>query len=111
MSLAGLMTYTVTILRRSTTAQDEYGDPVGTFTSAGDSPAWIEQTQTREVLLGRDRVTADWLVVLPVGTVLEPYDRIVHDGMTFEVIGAPWLAASPVTGSRHREALLRFVEG
>jgi hypothetical protein len=105
------MTYTVEVWHRSASAQDEYGEPTNAFTSGGRSPAWIEQTETREMLVGRNRVSADWMLVLPVGTPLEPYDRIVHDGKTFEVVGAPWLAASPVTGERHREALLRFIEG
>lgn len=111
MSLAGLMTYTVTILRRSTSTQDEYGDPVSTYTTAGTTPAWIEQTGTREQLIGENRVLSDWLLILPVGTVLAPYDRILHDGKTFEVVGEPALAASPNAASRHVEAPLRIVEG
>ena len=111
MSLAGLMTYTVTLQRYLAVGEDEYGDPVATFTSIGSSSAWIEQTESREELVGRDRVLADWLLILPVGTTLRAYDRVIHDGMTFEVVGTPGLVGAPDPSKRHLEARLRLVEG
>lgn len=117
MSLASLMTDEVTVVTRSVTGEDSTGDPVEEWTESATVAAWVEQrglgirsSLSVEELGGRDTVTADWLVIVPVGTEVEPYDRLIHGERTFEVVGLPADAPTPA-GTHHLELSCRWVEG
>lgn len=119
MSFAGVLTDNVTIVHRDVTGEDDTGDPVETWTEDTETVnAWVEGRALGirgsigggERLGGRDTITEDFLVIVPLGTDVDPYDRIVHDGRTFEVVGLPAVAPTP-SGPHHLELNCRWVEG
>lgn len=109
MSLMRLLTQTVTIRRATGTTTDTEGNTARTFTDT-DWPGRVEQTDSTEVSAERTNVTSDWRVFLPPTVVIGPHDRVVADGRTFEVVGAPAFPRTP-RGVSHCEARLRYVEG
>lgn len=121
MSLAGLLCHEVTILRPATTT-DRYGDQVATLTGARrwTSPARVVQTDRAENSTGRRVLTAqhetrqaritDWLCYLPAGTDVTALDRIVWNGLTFEVRGVPNRAPDR-RSEHHVECDLTRVDG
>jgi hypothetical protein len=108
MTLASLMSESVQILRRS--GGDEY-DEVPTFTLLVTVDAFVGRKDTTEEVAGRDQVVADYQFMLPAGTDVQPYDRLVHDGRTFEVVGLPAPAIKPGVGEQFRTVKALWVEG
>lgn len=111
MSLTALMTETVQILRRSVTGEDSSGVETSAFTPLATVAAFVGRQDTTENVGGRDLVVADYSFMLPAGTSVEPYDRLVHDGRTFEVVGLPRAAVTPGQGEQFRVAKAKFMEG
>lgn len=58
----------------------------------------VYDTPGAEAVHGQDTVTYTATVLAPPGTVVEPTDRIIVDGVTFEVVGNPIVWVSPHTG-------------
>ncbi len=118
MSFAGVLTDSVLIVHRDVTGEDDTGDAVETWTEdTTPTDAWVEQRGLglrggleTEQLGGRDTVSVDWLVIVPLGTDVEAYDRVIHDARTFEVVGLPATAPTP-RGPHHLELNCRWVEG
>lgn len=111
MSLDALMTESVTILRRTVTGVDSTGDAISKFVRSGKTRCYTEDKASAETIVGRDQVVADREFVLPSGTVLEPYDRLLYAGVTFEVVGLPARLIRPGHGEHHVVAQARVVEG
>lgn len=110
MSLAGLLCHEVTLLR-PTTSTDRYGDTVKATTGRRvTSPARVVQQSRVEDHDGREARATGWLIYLPAGTDIVATDRVIWDGATFEVIGAPNRAPDRRT-EHHVECDLRLVEG
>jgi hypothetical protein len=106
----------VDILRAAATT-DRYGNEVRDWNAAtvtADVPAWIEPaaqaTASTEDTNDRDRLTAQWLLIVAAGTDLTGLDRVVYNGATFEVDGPPRTARN-LRGSHHIEARLKVVTG
>lgn len=95
MSLAGLLNQPLTIQRRGVVGTDEYGNDVLGTVSTPAAVGYVEQTAAKEITVGQETYTTDWLVVLPAGTAIDGSDRIVHDGRLLEVIGSPHEAWNP----------------
>lgn len=111
MSLAGLLCHEVTILRPAT-VEDRYGDQVKTLTGARrwSSLARVVQTSRVEDRDGREARVTDWLCYLPASTDITALDRIVWNGLTFEVRGVPNRAPDR-RSEHHVECDLELVEG
>lgn len=111
MSFAALLSRTATISGRSQTGPpDEYNMPTWVATSSTAS-CYLEQTERREVTVGRETQLATHLVIFPSGTVLDGSDLVTIDGTTYEVLGPPWSVDQPGSGEHHIEANLRELTG
>ena len=108
MTLASLMTESVQILRR--TDGDDF-DEVPTFPLVATVSAFVGRMDTTETVSGRDQVVADYGFMFPAGTDVRPYDRLVHLGRTFEVVGLPAPAIKPGAGEQFRSVKAKWVEG
>jgi len=119
MSLAALMTESVDIYRYTSTTEDSLGDEVKVWSQIDTVDAFVGRAgiassrwlETSEEIVGRDQVLADYSFMLPPGTDIEAYDRVVHDGRTFEVVGIPSQAIKPGAGSQFVLVKGKHIEG
>lgn len=110
MSLAGLLCHEVTIVRPTVT-EDRYGDLVKQPTGRSwRTLARVVQMSRTEDHDGREARVTDWLLYLSAGDDIDALDRVVWNGMTFEVVGVPNRAPDRRT-EHHVEANLNLVEG
>lgn len=111
MSLATMLDETCTIISRAQTgAVDRYNSPTWVETSTAGVACYIEQTQPKELTIGRETQIADFLGAFLADTVLDGSDRVIQGTHTYEVIGPPWEVWNPRTASvDHIEANLREV--
>lgn len=107
MSLAGLLSETVTVVRYQATT-DAYGNTVRGAETRTTYSGRLEQLSTDELVRDRDVVITDWRAFLPADVDLTAYDRIEARGHLFEVAGLPDLQRTP-RGPHHVEVQLRFV--
>lgn len=105
MSLASLMSETVTWLKYTPGAPDSHGVPVDGWTDNGVLPAYVQpsgsafSSASQETLGGRDTVVSDFLVVIAAGPRLGAADRLSYRGLTLEIVGDPLSFHKP--GSDH----------
>lgn len=97
--LPSLGTQKIDIIRPGTTI-DPYGNTIPDWATAVTrfvsgcqvQPFVGDETRTA----GRDTVTTAWQLFAPASVDLSPLDRVVHDGLTYEVDGeisrwsTPW---------------------
>lgn len=105
MSLTGLLSETVTVIRPGETI-DEYGDVVPGGETRVDYPGRLEQLSTDELLRDRDTIVADWRVFLPPDADIAATDWVEGRGHVFHVNGLPMEHRTP-RGPHHIEALLK----
>lgn len=111
MSLTSLLTQTVSIKNYEAGAADEYGNISEAFGDPAIYQGRLEQLDnSREVTVGRDTVTADFRLFLPPEATIGPFDEVVADGRTFQVVGLPMLEKAPLGPPSHVLAHLRFIE-
>lgn len=77
----------ITILRAPPV--DEDGDPTGPPAEIPVVGCNVQPSTSREDTDQRVTVTGEWTAWLPPGTDVRPTDRILWDGQTYEVDGAP----------------------
>lgn len=78
------------VIRRATTTEDTYGNPVRDWGSASSTPVTgcsVQPLSVTEVNVGRDTLVTRWQLFAPVGTDLLGSDRVEFDGDTYEVDG------------------------
>lgn len=110
MSLTTLLAQIATVITMGSTGHDAYNNPTFGETSRADYPCRIQETAATEIVIGRDTVVSDLILFLPPEAVISAVDRVVVDGVTYEVLGTP----NPVwggTGLDHIEAHVRVVTG
>ena len=108
MTLASLMSETVGIYRFTKVAEDSTGDDVKVWQLIATVDAFVGRAgiassrwlETSEEIVGRDQVLVDYSFMLPPDTDITAYDRLVHDGLTFEVVGVPSKAIKPGYGAQ-----------
>lgn len=107
-----LINLPVEVRSRGPSGTDDYGNEVpGTITTT-ETVAYVEQTESRELVVDRQTVTADWLVLLPAQIVIDASDHVVVGLAILEVVGKPWRVINPRTRSEsHIECRCRSVEG
>lgn len=86
-------TATITRVAMSGTA-DVFGDPTES-TTATTASCYIEQKQAADTTAGQSVGSEEWLCVFPAGTAIDQNDRVVVDGVTYQVYGPPWSVANP----------------
>lgn len=119
MSLLSLLTQTVTVRHHEEGARDELNNPVDSWPTSTDYPAYLEQRpvgrdeESAELLAGRDTRITDFLLVLPATANIGPLDRVVDsDDRLYEVVGDPQNVWNPRKAQvSHIETLLRRIEG
>jgi hypothetical protein len=99
---------------------DRYDNPVANWspgaTTHADVEAWLQQNTGGEDTDQRDAQIGEWLMICnPVDRTGQPLtvhgqDRVHWQGLTFEVIGPPGPAYTPVE-LHHYEIRLKSVEG
>jgi hypothetical protein len=72
---------------------------------------WLHQlTEAERTSSTRDAVTATHVLRCPADAPIQPYDRIVVDGETFDLDGKPATARRP-GGEHHKRVALVYVDG
>lgn len=109
-----MFVHDVTIIRCGTTT-NRYGDVERDWTTATETTTrgWLSQSAQSENLQGRDALIRIAELFLPAGTDINGWDRVVYDGITYELAGPPHNAVSPRLGGgvHHIECQLSAVEG
>lgn len=106
MSILRLLTQTCTVYTHTAGSRDEYGEVADTFTAGTSYPCRLEFRTGTENLNDRDTQLAGYLLFLPPEAVLDGHDRVVVDGVTYEVDGPPLKQSTP-RGVHHIEARLK----
>ena len=92
---------TVTIVRRSVSGQDEYGNDVYSTTTQTIPYCVIHPAVSNENINFTDQVSTEFNVYVPAGTVVGPLDAVLGpDGTKYEVQGDPQAYVSPFSGLR-----------
>lgn len=112
MSIEYWLRQTVTVLNPGSTT-----DPYGNVTFDWGNPTTttekglLEPTQSTEVTVGRDTVTADFLLFLKVDSAVTALSRVQVNGVTFEVVGLPGVFDQGSPSTQHVEARLVTFQG
>lgn len=111
MSISHLLTQSVTI-QRAGTRTDGVGDTQPDWSTPVETEVlgWLTQLSASEVLGNRDAQVSDWRLFLPADTTINAGDRVVANGITYEVDGLPANRPTP-RGPHHLEAALHAVVG
>lgn len=111
MSIARLLTQPVVILRARVSA-NRYGDDIVDWANTDETSTlgWLTQLSGREVLGTRDAQVSDWKLYLAADVDIDAGDRVLADGVTYEVDGPPHHAHTP-RGPHHIEVALHAVTG
>lgn len=111
MAVGNLITQSCTILRRSSGEIDAYGNET-TVTAQLQTVCALQQTSSSEQDNMGEVSSADYHLFLNSGEAIGTGDAVQVGSATYELIGAPWVAFNPRTGSEsHIEAKVRIVEG
>lgn len=109
------MTLDLTILTRPCTIEhvvatgtpDDYGTPTDTVTTT-DTTCELQQRQRSEDQNLAEIGQETWLLVLGPDIGITTYDRVVIDGLGYELVGPPWYVRHPRQESMsHIEATVR----
>lgn len=106
-----LMTRTATIshVEPDPDNPDAYGNP-GLVTSVTTAACEIQQVSRSEDTVNTAQQSEDWSLFVHPDALVEGSDRIVVDGVAYELVGPPWPARNPRTGVvSHIEAQVRRV--
>lgn len=98
----------VVTVRRATTTDDDYGNPIrdwGTATSTEVGGCSVQPIVGAEQTVGRETVVSRWQLFAPDGTDITATDRVEFDGATYEVDGE--VQRWDFAGLAHLTALLR----
>jgi hypothetical protein len=93
------------------TTTDRYNNEMPDWDNAStvDTNGWLQDLSSVETLGSRDTVTTSARAFLPTDVEIAPTDRVVIDGATYEVDGAP-ITARTREGPHHLEVTLKLVE-
>lgn len=107
---ANVLTQTVTVTRRTTGADDGYGNQAETWGSPADYAARLEHSDGVQTNGDQVVATSRFLLILPADAVIAAGDRVTDDdGNTYDVDGPPVRQRTP-RGVHHVEARLVVTE-
>lgn len=86
---------TATFQARAVTGQDVYGNDVYGTTSVDVPGCIFAPGISAEIVAGRDTVTTQPSLYTPVGTDVTALDRVIVNGVAYEVDGTPEVYAPP----------------
>lgn len=110
-SLAGLMTRTLTVTNRTQSGTTGRTNVPGWVDAASfDVQCYFEQNKAIEDVTGRQTQIVDGFAVVGPGVRISPSARVQVDGVVYEVIGKPNQVHTP-SGEHHVEVMLENVEG
>lgn len=91
---------TVTLLRRTVSGQDEYGNDTYDSTPVDIPFCVVAPGGSSENTQWTDQVSTAITVFFPYGTAVSPYDGIMYRGVKYEIEGMPqeW-EPSPFSGN------------
>jgi len=89
---------TVTLVRKTVTGQDEFGNDVYTSTNVDVWPCSVQPAASREVLAFADQITAQITVFFPSNADITYVDAIIWNGNQYEITGVPDQWQSPFSG-------------
>lgn len=91
---------TVRFVNRVVTGTDNYGNDVYSKTNVDVSGCAVNFGTTTEEWQGNVRVEADVTVYAPLGTIVDvPWDEMIINGITYNVVGLPRNWSSPFSGT------------
>jgi hypothetical protein len=106
-TLGSLLVQAVTVRRNAAATTDAEGNTTRPAASDQTYRGRLGQQVTVETLTGGPRTEqTSWLLYLPAGAVIGPQDRVVVDGVTYEVDGQPYRALDGAGAEHHVEARL-----
>lgn len=105
--------HTVSVLRRSGTTTDRYGNAVPATTATTTYRALLQQAGGTEDTRDRVQAVSQWLLLLEPAAAgnIDASDQVSHGGVTYEVVGPPVSWTFGHLHNRHVEARLRYVSG
>jgi hypothetical protein len=111
--MIGYHTDTVTVLR-APIVQDDYNNDVPDWPNATETAVTgcrVQPERGSEYTIDRDAVVTRWRLFGPDGMDIQDTDRIVHQGVTYDIEGSVERWPSPTGALAHIEARLMRVEG
>ncbi len=111
MSFTHLLTQPVTILRAATST-DGVGDTIEDWSTPTETTVngWLTQISESEVINRRDAQISDAHLFLDADVDILATDRVIANGVLYEVNGPPAHAHTP-RGPHHLEVALNAVSG
>lgn len=102
---------TVTFVNKTVSGVDAYGNDTFTSNNVQVPGCAVNYGNTDEVWQGTVKITADVTVYAPLGTVVDvPWDEMIINGITYNVVGEPRNWTSPFSGTAGVDEILgRFV--
>lgn len=100
------------VIQTAANATDRYSDTILDWSAPTEveTTGWLAQVNTATLNDHRDGVVTAIVLTLRAGTAIGPHNRVVIDGVTYEVDGEPNRAWTP-RGEHHVEVSLRAVVG
>jgi len=89
---------TVTVISRTVSGQDAYGNDTYSETSTAITPCVVQSSGSTETIEFTDQVSDELTVFLPYGTDVKAIYAIQWDGNKYEVQGNPSQWQSPFSG-------------
>jgi hypothetical protein len=90
----------VIFVNKTVTGTDAYSNDVYTSVQVIVTGCAVDYGSTSEDWQGTAQITADVTVYAPIGTVVDtPYDQMIINGVTYNVVGVPRSWGSPFTGT------------
>jgi len=96
----------VTFINKVVTGVDEYGNDVYGSVNVQVPGCAVSPGNSSEDIQGTSQVISDIIVHAPAGTlVLLPFDQMIVNGVTYNVVGDPRSWVSPFTGTASMEEI------
>ena len=104
------------IIRRAGATKDRYGNTNLDWSNPADSdplPGWLDLTPTKAEEKDKNRTdaTSDGIAFLPSDADVRATDRLVIDGVVYQVKGLPSPVYRPGYGIHHFECRINRAEG
>lgn len=110
MAVEDLMTQALTFLRQSSATRDAIGGSAPAVEAELVVDGYLEPVSGTEDMVDRNTQVGDWWAAVPASADVDGWDRMTHDGRTFDVIAPPRPIYNPRTQAvSHQELDLREV--
>lgn len=113
MSVASLMTQTLTVYRKTGSTRDAIGGETLTESTtevAGYLEPLLGGSNQQEAEMSGNTQIGDWIALVPAETDVTGWDRIECGGLAFDITGPPAPIWNPRTATySHLELVLRVV--